>query len=199
MTESELEIQEGIDDHHVEDALRMMFEAFADKFHIGFSDGDSFVRMFHDSLNKERCLAAIHDGKLVGILTYQTSEGDFFQLNLFRLFARFNPIRALRILTNLLLLHSGAGRDEFIVDALVVDPETRGLGVGTKLLARAEVMAREFEKTKMKLSVVGENTAAIRLYERVGYTTYRTETGLCLRLVIKSEKSLDMEKVLAES
>lgn len=176
----------------------MMFEAFADKFHIGFRDGDSFVHLFQDSLNRERCLAAIHDGKLVGILTYQTSDGDFFQLNLFRLFSRFNPIRASRILTNLLLLHSGARRDEFVVDALVVDPETRGLGVGTKLLARAEVMAREFEKARMKLSVVGENTGAIRLYERVGYATYRTETGLCVRLVIRSDKALDMEKVLVE-
>ncbi len=196
MTKSEIVIQEGIGEEHVEDALLMTYDAFAKKFYIGFSNSEQFIRLFRDALNQEYCLAAIDNGELVGLLIYQVSGKDFFGLSLRKLFSRFNPIRALRILTNLLLLHSGTSKDEFMVDALVVDPRTRGSGIGTKLLSQAEDKARELGKTKMKLSVIGENTGAIRLYERVGYTTYRTEKGIWVRLVIKSEEALDMEKAL---
>lgn len=56
----------------------------------------------------------------------------------------------------------------FIVDT-VVHKAHRGKGVGTKLLASAKHWAQERKVDYMELTVIAENTHAIRLYERDGY------------------------------
>ncbi|KAL3900241.1 MAG: hypothetical protein SGARI_006286, partial [Bacillariaceae sp.] len=57
---------------------------------------------------------------------------------------------------------------EFYIDALSVLAETRGKGVGTKLLQWAEEVAREKGDTKLVLGVM-EGNPAERLYTRFGF------------------------------
>jgi len=58
---------------------------------------------------------------------------------------------------------------ECYVDSLAVLPASRGKGVGTKLLAWAESIARSRSATRMTLGVISGNPAK-RLYLRTGYT-----------------------------
>lgn len=163
MTTVEVEIVEGIDGEYVEDALRVAYDAFAEKFRIGFRNADDLVRLFRDSVDRASCLSAMVDGRLAGILTFQTAGREFYHLNPVAVFARFSPMRAIRVLFNLLLLADDAGRDEFIVDSLAVRQSSRGMGVGTALMRRAEERARSMGKRKMWLGVISENEGAIRL------------------------------------
>lgn len=194
----ELKVVEGVDEEYVEAALRLGYSAFAKKFRHGFRDGDDLVRLFRDSVDRRSCFAAFFDGKLCGVLTFQSAGQEFYHLNVVSTFTRFLPWRAVRILFNLMLLaDDGAGPDEFVVDSLAVDPSYRGMGVGTALMRRAEEKARLMGKRKMSLGVIAENEGAIRLYERLGYETTKTLRGFLVRLAAESGEVRRMEMQIA--
>lgn len=197
-TAPEIEIVEGIDETHVEAALRVAHDAFAEKFRIGFRNADDLVRLFRDSVDPTSCISATVDGQFAGFLAFQTSGREFYRLNATAVFTRFSPLRAVRVLINLLLLADRVRPDEFVVDSLAVDRSTRGMGVGTALMHRAEEEARSAGKRTMSLGVIGENDGAIRLYERLGYRTTRTWRGFLIRLASGSEEVRRMEKPIAE-
>ncbi|HID7482552.1 TPA: N-acetyltransferase family protein [Morganella morganii] len=52
---------------------------------------------------------------------------------------------------------------------IVVDPAVRGQGTGKKLLDAVKTWSKEQGHTHLELSVLPENTGALRLYEREGY------------------------------
>lgn len=58
---------------------------------------------------------------------------------------------------------------------LVVVPEVRGRGVGSKLLDAVEARLRELRIEDMVIGVVSTNTEAIRLYERRGAVPFLTQ------------------------
>ena len=192
-----VKIVEGIESKHVDDALRVSYDAFAKKFRLGFRDADDLIRLFRDSVDTTSCLSATVDGRFAGILTLRAGRREFYRLSLVALFSRFTPLRALRMLGNLLLLSEGVGPDEFIVETLAVDPRFRGLGIGTSLMHEAESKARTMGKRTMSLGVITENDGAIRLYQRLGYTTSKTWDGFLVRLASGSAAVHRMEKPLA--
>lgn len=59
--------------------------------------------------------------------------------------------------------------DEFHIASIATAPESRGMGVGTKLLLHAEEEARKQQFSKVSLTVKQKNTGARKLYERLGY------------------------------
>ena len=197
MAERDVRIVDGIADEHIEDALGVAYNAFSKKFRIGFRNADDLIRLFQDSLDQTRCYSAEVDGQLLGFLSFKTDSRDFFRLNPASVFARFSPWQALRILFNLLLLAGrGAHPDEFVVDTVAVSEASRGLGLGTALMERAEDRARGMGKRRMTLQVIGENAGAIRLYERLGYRTVRTQSGFLVRLAAQTSEVRTMEKLL---
>jgi len=59
---------------------------------------------------------------------------------------------------------------------LYVDPERRSDGIGSVLMSEAETLAVRARTERMSLNVRGDNTRAIALYSRLGYTeTMRAE------------------------
>jgi ribosomal protein S18 acetylase RimI-like enzyme len=59
--------------------------------------------------------------------------------------------------------------DELYINTICVDPDFRGKGIGSHLLAFAEDVARQTNISKVALNVETEKDAAIRLYKRCGY------------------------------
>ena len=191
---AEVKIVEGLDEQHVDEALRVLYEAFAEKFRIGFRDADDLRRLFRDSVDRTSCYSALVDGQFAGLLTFRADGQEFYHLSIGALLTRFSPLRAIRMLLNLLLLTEGSKADEFVVDSLAVDPAYRGMGIGTALLQKAEARARSMGKHTMSLGVVGENAGAIRLYERQGYRRTHTWDGYLVRLATGSAEVHRMEK-----
>jgi len=60
---------------------------------------------------------------------------------------------------------------EYHIGTLATLPESRGYGIGSKLIAFAEEQARKHRYDKCSLTVKKENTGALKLYERLGYVT----------------------------
>ena len=196
MTTTDIQIVEGSDREYADDALRLTFDAFAKKFRIGFRDSNDFVRLFRDSVDSKNCLFALVDGELFGVLAFKTTGHEFYQLNLKTPFEKFSPFRASLMLFNLILLdiEDAVRADEFHIDVLAVVPSSRGMGIGTALMQKAEDKAESEGKRTMSLGVIAENEGAIRLYERLGYKTTRTWRGFLVRLAAKSVEVHRMEK-----
>ncbi|MBU4438956.1 MAG: GNAT family N-acetyltransferase [Firmicutes bacterium] len=69
---------------------------------------------------------------------------------------------------NLLNLQEGR-QDEFHIGTIATLPESRGMGVGTKLLWQAEHAAQQSGFKKLSLTVKQKNVGAKKLYERFGF------------------------------
>lgn len=190
------QIVDGIEEHCIDDALGILYDAFAVKFRHGFRNANDLRRLFRRSVDASSCYSAALNGRLLGILTIHTTEQDFYRLSVRTLFTSFSPIRALRIVFNLFLLIDRVETDEFIVESIAVHPDSRGLGVGARLMKRAEQQARAEGKRLLSLNVIGDNEGAIRLYERLGYRITKTMRGYLVRLASGSEFVHRMEKPL---
>lgn len=59
--------------------------------------------------------------------------------------------------------------DDWYVQMVAVDPDARGRGVGTLLMAEAERQAAAAHCSRLALDVDTDNAGARRLYERLGY------------------------------
>jgi len=60
------------------------------------------------------------------------------------------------------------GRDSFLTD-LYLEPEARGAGIGARVLASIEEVARAGGAAALHLMVRPENEPAVRLYHRAGF------------------------------
>ena len=200
MTAREVEIVDGLAKEHVDDALRVTYEAFAKKFRIGFRNAEDMVQLFKDSVDRGSCITGIVDGRLSGILAVKTKNRTFYNLGIRPLLTTFDPLKTMRVLFNLglLSLEDSVKADEFKVETIAVDPASRGMGIGSALMMKAEEQARSLGMRKMTLDVICENTGAIRLYEQLGYRITRTEKGFLVRLAAKSEAVHRMEKPLED-
>ena len=202
MTERKVEVVRGLAEEHVSDAFRVLFEAFANKFRTGFRHAGDLQRLFADSADRDSCYTALVDGKLAGILCFQSPGRDFFHMGMGALFTRFNPCRALLMLFNLTLLSFGDSikKGELKVDAIAVDSSIRGVGLGTRLMNRVEEEeAPRVGAEKMTLDVLGINHGAIRLYRRLGYSITGTERGFWVWLASTSDDVHRMEKPLGDA
>lgn len=66
--------------------------------------------------------------------------------------------------------------EEYIyLDDLSVTRQYRNKGIGTELIRRAEVYAKEIRIPTICFHVEKSNTAAFRLYERLGYHIYEDQ------------------------
>ncbi len=75
------------------------------------------------------------------------------------------------------------------VQDLFVAEERRGGGLGRKLLRAVMREARGWEATYLKLATHAKNPAAIRFYERLGFTTDREE----MTFVIEGDAFLGLD------
>lgn len=75
-------------------------------------------------------------------------------------------------MVNLLFtLSTALGAKVALLDDLVVSPERRGAGIGTRLLNRAIAFAREQGCRRITLNTDRSNLSARRLYEKHGFVT----------------------------
>jgi len=61
---------------------------------------------------------------------------------------------------------------------IAVEPDRRGAGIGRRLLAAAEALARERNCCKLTLEVLEGNHTAVGLYRAVGFTAYELDPAM---------------------
>ena len=75
-------------------------------------------------------------------------------------------------------------RDYLYLDDLSVTETCRNMGIGTRLIRKAESYAGEIKITAVLFHVEKTNTDALRLYERLGYQIFQDEDS---RFLLKKD------------
>ena len=167
------------------EATELLFTLYSAE-HLSLEDTHLFVR-------DERVLGVVilHTGKSIG-----RGDARSFARILLNQFGLFRGVRA---------LFGGLGANYFLakriphapdliyIEGLAVRKAHRGQGVGSRLLEEAELQTRLKRGGRLALHVLHRNTAARRLYERVGFkpwheapTTNKNPQGWSAFLMVKS-------------
>ena len=86
---------------------------------------------------------------------------------------------------------------ELLMDGIVVAPDARGNGIGTRLLSEVETFARDHGFLQVRLDVVDTNPDARRLYERKGFVETKSQSLRWLRPWLGFGASTTMVKTVA--
>ena len=84
------------------------------------------------------------------------------------------------------------------MDGIVVHPEMRGQGIGTRLLSELNAFACQEGYNKIRLDVIDTNPAARRFYERNGFVATKTEHFGYLRWLLGFGASTTMNRNRSE-
>jgi ribosomal protein S18 acetylase RimI-like enzyme len=136
------------------------------------------------------------DGALLGMAGFRDAEGSLVGGDLADMAAVYGWAGALWRQALLATLARDAGEARFLLDGLVVAPEARGRGVGTRLLLAVADEARRRGHHEVRLDVVDENPRARALYERLGFRAVARHSTGPLRHVFRFRAATTMALAL---
>ena len=135
-------------------------------------DMDRILIVCHRSLQYGRALYAIEGRKVLGFVGLQEGRHGFLEWDRHALRDVFGPWGGLYRWFTLRAIRFMQGAHGFRIAGLAVVKDRRGQGIGTRLLEAALAYGREHGYDRVRLEVIGTNTSAIQLYERLGFQPY---------------------------
>lgn len=171
-----------LDERYLDQAVRVFVEGFYEPLRFFSDDKTLLVEAMKHSFVKERFFAAVDGDRVLGILAYSDNRGRAHRLSRSALIRAFGPVKGR--LAYLLM-----GREfqkplelkddnQVYIESVATAPEARGRGVATALLN--DLFAR-LPFDAYILEVADTNTAAVRLYRKLGITVFRTKKQRWLR------------------
>ncbi len=166
-------------------AVELYFHSLKEKLEPILGNDDRAKKLLSKSITADKCVAAIKEGKIIGILGIQTRDGGFISPDLKTITGIYGKISGVVRLAGLALLFHRTKTGEVYVDGVAVHPDMRGKGVGTKLLEVLESKALEENMKMITLDVIDINPKAKALYERLGFIEVKKENIWPLNWLIK--------------
>jgi len=148
-------------------------------------------------LRTDHCICALSDnGDLLGIAGFKSPLGSFVGGEAEDLRAIYGRVGAAWRGGLLRLLQSDIDNERFLIDGICVARDQRGHGVGSALVTAlmAEAIARGYPA--IRLEVIDTNIRARALYERLGFSAWRSETLGPLRHVFGFSRAVTMVRAL---
>jgi ribosomal protein S18 acetylase RimI-like enzyme len=132
---------------------------------------DAFMRPGHD-LSYERATFAVRGEKIIGMaLCYTADEhraSSLAPLRKARGYPAFRAAMIAAVFSPIFRILDTIKDGDFYLQAIAVDPDLRGAGVGSLLFDWVEDQGRASDSRRLCLDVSGSNIGARRLYERLG-------------------------------
>lgn len=184
-------------------------EAFSDKMRVIFSHKPTEVRAVLEALYQgpvtrgyDGILVAERAGRIIGTLLIEPMQHTSEEMAAFER-ASVRELGLLRTLRSAFMLWiMGLDYKPDLADAYISDlgvaRDCRGEGVGALLLAHVEAWARERGRARLTLWAAANNEAALRLYEKAGFTITRTRRSLLTQVFFGIAHWHFMEKRLVE-
>jgi ribosomal protein S18 acetylase RimI-like enzyme len=166
-------INEGLPDKLKRSAAELFLEALSEKFIPILGRKDKAKRLIESSFEPGNCFYAEEDGKLLGLLAFQTIEGSFLNPSLKVLIPIYGILKAIIKAINLSMLRHKTKTGEFYIEAIAVTEFTRGKGIGTKLIETMTEFAMNNEYNCLTLQVIDTNPRAKELYEKLGFSVIK--------------------------
>ena len=173
MTTSQIQIQRTLTSDQRHAAAGILYAAFERKLRpmLGSKRAVSYIET---ALVPERCIVAIEQHEVVGIIGLQYDGKPSQQASLRTSVSRLGLFRGLLAVVMQEGTHRRPDEKELYIEALAVKVDQRGRGIGTRLLQEALALGSELGKERITLEVIDTNPDAYRLYVRLGFSCIRT-------------------------
>jgi ribosomal protein S18 acetylase RimI-like enzyme len=193
----DVHIRHGLPQDLIPQAARLYWQAFQGQLGLVLGPEPLALAFLRRAIRPEFCLAAQGvDGRLLALAGIGGPEGGFAggrREDLTGVYGNWGAFWRGGLLAAL-------PRDEnparFLIDGLIVHPECQGLGIGSRLIAEAEILARTRGHAQIQIDVAAENLRARELYQRRGYRQASAKSTGPLRLVFGITATLAMVKDL---
>ena len=174
-TEEHTQIQylDHLPDKFRDSAVDLYLDALGDYLMPILGNDNRAHKILVENLDTNRCIAAICNQKLVGILGIQTNKGSFLNPTLKAMIETYGILGGIFRMCGLALLHYSTGPDEFYVDGVIVADEMRSKGIGSRLFGILERTALKKRIQRISLGVVDTNPRAKALYKRLRFIETR--------------------------
>lgn len=172
----------GIPPEQREHTAQLYDIAFGEKLALAIPNTNERVQLLSKAMQLEYAIGAFDGAKLVGIAGFSTAQGALTGGVDYRgLLSELGWIKGNRAAVVFSLYERKAQDGELLMDGIVVDPEYRGKGIGTRLFSRLMSFAESQRYSAIRLDVIDTNPGARRLYERLGFCEEKTEQFEFLR------------------
>jgi ribosomal protein S18 acetylase RimI-like enzyme len=171
----------------------LYWEAFGEKLGRALGPRGRALHFIEGVLSPDHAVCAWdEDGHLLGVAGFKTPDGslvggDFRDMA--TVYGRWGAVWRLGLLA---LLARDTENARFLMDGLVVAPEARSRGIGSRLLDAIADEARSRGFREVRLDVVEENARARALYERRGFRPIAHHSTGLLRYVFRFRAATTM-------
>lgn len=166
-------------------ASRLYFYALKEKLEPILGSDSRAQEALASNIATDKCIVAICNGKLVGIMGIQTNKRGFVNPSLKSMVRIYGSFGGILRMGGLAMLHHTTGADELYVDGVAVASEMRGKGIGSHLFELLEQAALAKRIKKISLEVIDTNPRAKALYERLGFVAVKTQTIWPLNMIVR--------------
>ena len=191
-------IQRGLLPDLVNPAANLFLTALGGKFMPILGNEANAIALIKSSIASINCLAAVEEGKLLGVLAIQTNKQSFINLNFKKLRTYYGIVGSSIRAAELSLLHHSPKPKELYIEGIAVADFARGKGIGTKLLDELMILAGSEGFEKVTLQVIDTNPRALQLYERLGFTIEKRSKVWPVNRIIgwNFKESIFMQRVI---
>lgn len=146
-------------------------EAFYRKFHPFLGKGNNFNSTLREIINLNMTYGYIEDNKILGVMLLKEKKSSTFTIKFNKLVQIYGILRGFKVFVFLQFIFGMGKLDDSTlkIEILASHKESRGKGIGTKLLNKAEIIAKKRGYNRIKLEVIDVNPRAKKLYEELGY------------------------------
>lgn len=178
-------------------AARLYLDAFDKKLGPILGRDRRAVAYLEDILRPSQALVAVDRyGVLLGLAGFHTDHGGLVGGSFGDLYRWYGLWGACWRSTLMAFFTRAPQSGQLLMDGVVVSPECRGKGVGSKLLEGVEQIAKAQELEQVRLDVVDTNPRARALYERKGFVPAGEEGVWPFHWLFGFRRSITMVKAV---
>lgn len=186
--------QIGLPEQFRSDAAKLYNEAFGKKFSVAVRSELKRIALIEKALSPEYAIVALSEDKLLGIAGFHTTNGSLTGGVTYNgLLSELGFIKGNWAAIIFSLYERKPISGELLMDGIAVHADSRGKGVGSRLLEEISNYAKDNGFKSIRLDVIDINPKAKKLYERKNFKAVKTEFFPYLRWLLGFSGSTTME------